>query len=33
MPEKQFDANGLQPGISSGLQAPGIFTTIKGLFE
>ncbi len=31
--KKQFDANGLQPSISSGLQVPGIFTTIKGLFN
>jgi hypothetical protein len=26
-------ANGLQPSLSSGLQAPGTFTTVKGLFN
>ena len=31
--KKQFDANGLQPSISSGIQAPGTFTPLKGLFE
>lgn len=31
--KKHYDANGLQPSISSGLQVPGIFTTIKGLFN
>jgi tetratricopeptide (TPR) repeat protein len=31
--KKQFDTNGLQPSISSGLQAPGTFSPIKGLFE
>ncbi len=31
--KKQYDANGLQPSISSGLQAPGTFTPVKGLFN
>jgi hypothetical protein len=26
-------ANGLQPSLSSGLQAPGTFTPVKGLFN
>ena len=28
-----FDAYGLQPSISSGVQVPGTFTPIKGLFN
>jgi hypothetical protein len=31
--KKQYDSNGLQPSISSGLQAPGTFTPVKGLFN
>ena len=31
--KKQFDTNGLQPSISSGLQSPGAFSPLKGLFE
>jgi tetratricopeptide (TPR) repeat protein len=31
--KKQYDANGLQPSISSGIQAPGTFTPVKGLFQ
>jgi hypothetical protein len=31
--KKQFDANGLQPSVSSGIQAPGIFKVIKDLFK
>ncbi len=31
--KKQYDANGLQPSISSGIQVPGTFTPVKGLFQ
>lgn len=30
---KNIEQNGLQPSISSGIQAPGTFTTVKGLFN
>ena len=30
---KNIQQNGLQPSISSGIQAPGTFTPIKGLFN
>ena len=30
---KSIQQNGLQPSISSGIQAPGTFTPVKGLFN
>ena len=31
--KKQYDANGLQHSLSNGLQAPGTFVPVKGLFN
>ncbi len=31
--KKQFDTNGLQPSLNSGVQVPGTFTPVKGLFN
>jgi hypothetical protein len=31
--QKQFDANGLQPSVSSGIQPPGKFKVLKDLFK
>ena len=31
--KKQFDTNGLQPSLNSGVQVPGTFTPVKGLFD